>query len=164
MKGRFWRAPFHRGFYTATPVAKTLVVNRVQQWNLYLAALRSQLLGYARLRSAQLGIAAPADSGVSPNQKKYESVVPAIASSIRGREFQISGNEQYGKYLKEHPDALKAMGLSLQQAPTILNYINGKRSIIQIRNSACGELDEDISLEAVAAYLELLKSVGWVTY
>ena len=59
---------------------------------------------------------------------------------------------------------MKSIGLTAQQAGTILNYVNGKRSIIDIRRAVAGEINEDLPLEKVVAYLELLKSVQWVTF
>jgi hypothetical protein len=44
------------------------------------------------------------------------------------------------------------------------NYVNGKRSIAEIHNAVAGELDEDVLLAGVVAYLELLKTVSWVAF
>ena len=62
------------------------------------------------------------------------------------------------------PDALKTLGLTSQQATSILNYVNGQRSILEIRNTVVGETARDVSLDAVAGYLELLKTVGWIAW
>lgn len=122
------------------------------------------MLGYARLKATQLGTVAPVEPGVSAMQKKYESLIPALAPSVKGREFQISANERYGNYMKDHPDALKSIGVTAPQAGTILNYINGKRSITEIRSAVAGELDEEVPLESVVAYLELLRTIQWVVF
>ena len=50
-------------------------------------------------------MAVPAD----PLEKKYTSVVPAIAKGIRGQQFTPTSSERYVASLKEHPDALKAL-------------------------------------------------------
>jgi hypothetical protein len=46
----------------------------------------------------------------------------------------------------------------------VLNSVNGNRSIAEIRNAVAGELDEDVSLTGVVAYLELLKKVSGVAF
>jgi hypothetical protein len=66
--------------------------------------------------------------------------------------------------MKEHPDALKALGLTPQQATSILNYVNGRRSIQKIRDTVVGEAGRDVTIDAVRGYLELLKTVGWVAW
>jgi ribosomal 50S subunit-associated protein YjgA (DUF615 family) len=65
--------------------------------------------------------------------------------------------------MKANPDALKKLGLTPQLANTLVNYVNGKRSVLRIRNCVVGETGRDVTLESVAAYIDVLKSVGWVT-
>ena len=150
--------------YSGSPAAKTLVNNRVQQWELYRTGLHNQVLGYGRVRAAQLSVGAPAEPALDAAQKKYESVVPALESSVKGKLFNPGTNEQYSKYIKENPDVLKTLGLTGQQPATVLNYVNGKRSVLEIRNDVSAELDEDVSLDAVVKFLELLRSVKWVSF
>ncbi len=150
--------------YTGSAVAKAAVADRIQQWLLYRAALRSQVMGYARLKAAQLGGQAPEEPSAGAVERKYQAIRPVIASSVQGREFQLTANEAYSRHLKEHPDALKSMGMTTQQAAAVLNYVDGKRSIAEIRNAGAGELDEEVSLAGVVAYLELLKKVSWVAF
>jgi hypothetical protein len=46
----------------------------------------------------------------------------------------------------------------------VLNYVNGRRSIVSIRNAVVAETGQDVSLSAVAGYLDVLKTVRWVAY
>ena len=150
--------------YTGTPEARAVVDRRVRQWELYRAGLGAQVLGYAKLKAEALGAAAPSRPVADPAAKKYETVVPAIHPDIRGREFSLNTWERYTQYMKEHPDALKALGLTPPQASAILNWVNGRRSIALIRRNVSAERGEDVPLAAVAGYLEVLKTVGWVAY
>jgi aminopeptidase YwaD len=150
--------------FTASPAAKRLLAGRIQQWEFYRGGLRSQVLGTASVKATDLGIAALSTPVSSPLEKKYQAVIPALAPAVRGQLFQLSAHEPYSKYLKEHPEALKMMGLTSQQANVILNYVNGKRSIAEIWNAASAELNEDLSLESVFKYLDLLKTVQWVAF
>jgi hypothetical protein len=173
--------------YTATPAAKTVVNNKVQQWELYRAGLKGQMIGFARLRAGQL---APTSIGQAPTsvgqgfspargkqprkplaepaltaaEKKYDAVVPVLDPSVKGREFALNSFEKYSAYMKANPDALKKLGLTPQLANTLVNYVNGKRSVLRIRNCVVGETGRDVTLESVAAYIDVLKSVGWVTW
>jgi hypothetical protein len=153
-----------REIYTGSVAAQRLVDNRIQQWELYRNGLHSQIMSSAQTRAAQLNTVLPKVLDLSALQKKYQGIKPAIAPSIRGREFVVNRNEKYIQHQKEHPDWLKTLGLTGQQAMTILNYVNGKRSITEIRDDVAAELDEDVSLEGVAGYLELLRSFGWLAY
>ncbi len=83
---------------------------------------------------------------------------------MKGQLFQLTACEPYSKYVKEHDDALKSMGLTPQQAGILLNYVNGRLSIVEIRNAAVGELNQDLPLESVAAYMGLLRSVQWMVF
>jgi aminopeptidase YwaD len=169
------------GIYSGSPAARTAIDNKVQQWELYRAGLKAQVSGFAKLRQSQLVPTAaqstqkkpvgrgsnPAVSGsgrtasaVSPAAK----LIPALDPSVRGREFSLASFANYAKYIKENPDALKKLGLTPQQANTIGNYISGKRSVLKIRNCVVGETGRDVALDAVAGYIEMLKSVGWVVY
>ena len=150
--------------YTGTPAARKMLGNRIQQWELYRTALKNQVLEYAKIKAADLGIPVPAPPVASALERKYQAIVPALAPPVRGRLFQLSAHEPYAQYIKEHPEALKSMGLTARQAATILNYVNGRRSMSEIRGAVSGEINEDLTLENVAAYLELLKTVQWIVY
>jgi len=101
---------------------------------------------------------------MTPAERKYDAIVPAIAPGIRGKEFSLQTYEKYTEHLKANPDALKKIGLAPGLTGRVLNYVNGKRSVLRIRNCVIGETGQDVTLDAVAAYLGLLKAVGWVQY
>jgi len=150
--------------YTASPAATTLLANRITQWALYRTALRSQLDGYAKVRAAQLGLKAVPLPVIDPLEKKYAAVVPAIDPGVKGREFSLQANERYAALIKASPDTLKTLGLTPPLASTVLNYVNGRRSIVSIRNAVVAETGQDVPLSAVAGYLDVLKAVRWVAY
>jgi aminopeptidase YwaD len=160
---------------TGSEAAKRAVENKVQQWELYRAGLRQQMAGFARLRQAQLAPAAgralrpaepprPAKPKPGAGPGSSAAAIPALAAAVKGLEFSLQSWPKYAAYMKEHPDALKALGLTPQQATSILNYVNGRRSIQKIRDTVVGETGRDLTTDAVRGYLELLKTVGWVTW
>jgi len=150
--------------YTGTAAAQKMLANRIQQWEMYRHGLWAQVIGYAKVKAAELGIDAPSLPAASALEKKYQAVVPVLARAVRGQLFQLSAHEPYTRYIKEHPEALKTTGLNAQQAAAVLNYVNGRRSVSEIRAAANGELNEEIRLESVMAYLELLRTVQWVEF
>jgi hypothetical protein len=160
---------------TGSEAAKRAVENKVQQWELYRSGLRQQIAGFARLRQAQLpssgvgrGFPPPTGYGgpaVARSAKAGSpAVVPALSPAVKGLEFSLQSWPKYSAYMKEHPEALKALGLTSQQATSILNYVNGRRSIQKIRDTVVGETGRDVTIDAVRGYLEMLKTVGWVTW
>lgn len=153
-----------RDIYSGSQTAKIVVANRVEQWELYRKALKDQVLGYAWIRAAQLGVKLPFEPRMDRLGREYESVVPAIHPSVRGKEFSLSGSQRYRQYLTDHPEVLQEIGVGRSAAGMVLNYINGKRSVTAIRNCVAAETGQDVSIESVVAYLELLKAIEWITY
>jgi aminopeptidase YwaD len=150
--------------YSGTAAAKRILANRVRQWELYRTALRSQVLGYAGVKAAQLGVKGPLEPAVDPASKQYDGVVPAIHPDVKGREFALNAHDSYTAYLKAHPDALESLGLTPATAGAVLNYVNGRRSVTLIRRNVVAETGQDVTLAGVAGYLEILRTAGWVTY
>lgn len=148
---------------TGSPEALATVSDRVRQWELYGQGLRAQVQGSTASRAKRLGTAAPAEPQADALRARYARIFPAIAPEAKGKEFTVSRFEPYVKYLKEHQDALKAVGLNSGQISAVLNFVNGRNSITEIRDDASAELDVDLPLQAVAAYLELLAAVGYIT-
>jgi len=149
--------------FSGSAAARAAVDGKVRQWELYRGALRSQVLEYAKYRAAQLNVQIP-EPGPEQLSRKWETLTPAIAPSVKGRQFDLAAHEKYSQYMKEHPDAMKSLGLSRRQADTVLNYVNGKRSIAQIATCVAADLDEEVPLRGIVGYLELLRSVGWLVF
>ncbi len=106
-------------------------------------------------------LCAPA-GGLCGDQAQCRRIIPAIAPAVKGRQFNLAASEQYSRYMKEHPDAIKQLGVSSRQQTAILNYVNGKRSIARIAVCVAGELDEDVPIQGVLGYVELLEAAGWL--
>jgi hypothetical protein len=157
---------------TGSDAARRTIENKVQQWELYRVGLKQQVAGFARLRQTQLSPAAgqaPARSASPAKASKAQRSVapaftPALAPEVKGKEFSLQAWPKYSAYLKEHPDALKALGLTPQLASSILNYVNGRRPVQKIRDTVVGETGREVTVDAVRGYLEILKTVGWVTW
>jgi hypothetical protein len=147
--------------FSTSAVARAAVDGKVRQWELYRDALRSQVLEYAKYRAAQLNVQIPEPEQLPP---KWESLTPGIAPGVKGRQFDLTADEKYSQHMQEHPDAMKSLELSRRQADTILNYVNGKRSIAEIATCVAADLDEEVPLQGMVGYLELLRSVGWLVF
>jgi len=150
------------GIASGTPAAGAAVSDRIRQWELYGEALKSHVLGYSAVRAKSLGVKPPAAPRPETLRAKYAKVFPAFSPEAKGKEFTLGRFAPYQKYLKDHPEALKGIGLNPAQASALLNFTNGRNSIADIRDDASAELDADLSLQAVAAYLELLAATGYI--
>jgi hypothetical protein len=148
--------------FTGSPTAREAVDAKARQWELYATTLRDQVVHYAATRAAALGV--PARTPAAERPSAVQGTVPRIAPAVRGREFDLSAGERYQKYVRQQPGAAKAVTLSRRQTTAVLNYVNGLRSIAQIRDCVAADLDEDLPLVHVAAYLELLRAAGCVVY
>jgi hypothetical protein len=147
---------------TGSPAARRSVADRIRQWELYGQGLKAQVLGYAALKARQLGTAAPSEPKADAVRAKYAKIVPAIAPAVKGRELSLGRFGPYMKYMKDHPDALKGVILPAQAQSMLLNFVNGRNSIAAIRDDASAELDLDLPLPSVAAYLEVLAAAGYL--
>jgi hypothetical protein len=88
--------------------------------------------------------------------------VPALAPGIRGQEFYLTRFDRMETYLQEHPDAVDQLGLSRNQTTQILNFINGERSVGEIRDRVAAWTGEPLTVDQVKGYLDILEAVGWV--
>ena len=150
--------------YTESPSAKTMVSNRIKQWELYAESLETQILKYASLKANQLKAAIPKKTKMSGLEKKYDKVFPAIHPDVKNKEFSLTSYKRYTEFIEASPKAVEETKLTRTQTRAVLNYVNGRRSLTKIRNCLAAETGKEISLEGVAAYLEILKSVDWIVY
>jgi hypothetical protein len=153
-----------RDIYSGSEKAERLVDNRIKQWNYYLEAVHGQILKYAELKAAQLGIKAPKRPALSKTEAQYAKVIPSIHPDVKEKEFNLEGGDKFEKYQEDNPEALEEMGLDRGQRRAILNFINGERSVTKIRNSVIAETDKDLDFESLNKYLELLKTLERITY
>ena len=65
---------------------------------------------------------------------------------------------------RSHPGAITDLKLTPQLGNAIVNYVNGKRSAVAIRNGVAAETGQDVSIDNVVGYLELPHTVKWVTW
>ena len=141
-----------------------MVSNRIQQWDFYRSGIIEQIFGFARLRADQLNVSAPRERGPNRLERRNNTVIPVISASARAQEFSLTGSERYRTYMEANPDALQETGLNRSQTRLILNYVNGERSVTMIRNYISAESGQDIPLEGVVSYLEMLREMDWVEY
>ena len=153
-----------REIYSGSPEAKIKLNNHIQQWNLYTKSLKSQIIGYAKIKAKQLKVKAPKEDKPSAREKKYSKIVPSIHPDVKGKEFRLTRSSGYRAYLEEYPDFLKDLKLNRSQTSAVLNFINGKRSITTIRNRVTAETDRELSFETLVGYLDVLKLLNLINY
>jgi hypothetical protein len=152
-----------REVYSGSDKARALVAAEVRQWELYGASLERQVREFAAYRAAAVKIKAPAVRPVTAEERRAGAAVPAFAPGIRGREFSLDGSERYRKYAEAHPEAVKGLKLTPPQRRVALNYIDGRRTLLEIRRSVEAETGTEIAVKDLAAYVDFLKVVGWIS-
>jgi hypothetical protein len=98
----------------------------------------------------------------SAEGREYANVVPRISEAVRGREFNMGRYEPAQRWFQEHPGALPELGLSRTQTTQILNFVDGSRSVVEIRNRVAAWTGEPLEVQQVADYLGILAEFGWV--
>lgn len=151
-----------RAIYTGTERARTMVDDRIAQWEGYRDALRTHVVEYAGRRAQSLGRPAPGPSEPTAEEQRYALVVPALHPEVRGTEFSLNASSRYRAYMEAHPAAFADLGLSSAQTRQILNFVNGRRSIAEISSRVTTATDEDLDMTRVARYLSVLEAAGWV--
>ena len=134
----------------------------MQQWELYRAGLKAQVAGYAKVKGyapPRAGKAAKPDRAGEPRARDGSGV---RRRRSRGSSSRSTRSRRGPRTSKEHPDALKALGLTPQLANSILNYVNGTRTAATIRNYVAAETGQDVPLESVLGCLDLLRQIKWL--
>ena len=151
-----------RGVYTGSAEARAAVSTHIKQWEITGASLDRQIREFAASRAAALGTKMPSVRSASTEEKRAGAAVPALAADIRGKEFSLEASERYKNYVKDHPDAAKELKLSGAHRRSVLNFIDGKRTLAVIRRWAEAETGAEIEMKDLTLYIAFLKAVGWL--
>jgi hypothetical protein len=148
--------------FTGSETAKQLLSNRLEFWITYRESLRKYITKCSQHKASQLDAAELHEHRPDDQEKKYAQIFPSLHSDVRGKEFSLERSSLYRNYIKDDPLALNKVGLGRAQQRAILNYINGKRSISQIRMCVTAETGRILSFKKLAAYLKILEEIGWI--
>ena len=151
-----------REVYSGSEKAKALVAAHARQWELYGASLERQVREFAALRAAALETKAPAVRTAPAEERRAGAAVPALADGIKGREFSLEQSERYRKYAEARPDAVKGLKLNMSQRRAVLNYIDGRRTLAEIRRFVEAETGTEMAFADLAAYVDILRAVDWI--
>jgi hypothetical protein len=150
-----------REVYTGSPEAIAAVDDRLAQWRLYHDAVSDQIVGAASVRAGRLGVQAPQPPVPGPAESRF-LLVPDLADDVRRQQFSLTRTDAYQAYMEEHPDILEEIGLDRRQTSQILNFIDGERSVVEIRNRVAALTGDELRSQQVWDYLQLLEAVGWI--
>ena len=153
-----------RAISTGSRTAQAAVGDRGWQMEFYQEALQEQVLAYARRRAASLGVGAPMAPPPSSREAELERIVPRLTREVYGRLFSLNESEAYRDWVEAHPTGLRETGLSSSHQRAVLNFLDGSRSVVRIRDNVAAQTRQSVDLEAVLAYLEILREVGWVEW
>ncbi len=151
-----------RDIYSGTDQAEHLIQSHLKQWSLYGEMLKDQVLDYGRFRAQQLKTDVPKEPEPNEMEKEYSTVIPSIHEDVKGQVFYYERTDSYQEFTKKNPDYLKNLKLSRMQQRTIVNFIDGKRSVTEIKNSVESETGADVDIEKLISYMEFLESIGWI--
>ena len=153
-----------REIFSGSAQSVEMLEGKLKQWSAYQDKLVTQILDYGQIVSSHLNIDPPWLPKLTPEELAYEGIIPSIHADLRGKEFNLERSKTYRDYVKNYPDTVKRLGLNRIQKRSILNFINGKRSILKIRGCVQGDTRQDLKLDRLVRYLDILKGMGWITY
>jgi aminopeptidase YwaD len=153
-----------REVYTGSPAAEAAVAERIAQWSAYHDGLRSQVAAFARARADRLGVRNLRRPAADRRRRELEGVVPDLSPAVRGQEFSLGSFPPMQAFSQTGRERIQALGLDRSEEREIPNWIDGRRSIAEIRDRVAARTGRATSLEGVAGYLAILKDVGWVVW
>ena len=140
------------------------IEDRIKQWEYYGEGLEEQILKYGTLRASQLDIEVPIKPELTDEEIQYSKVFPDFHGDVKGVEFNLERTDKYREYVKENADMVKKLKLNRYQQRPIQNFINGERSVTEIRNAVIADTGIDLPFKRLVGYLEMLKELNWVEY
>jgi aminopeptidase YwaD len=144
--------------------AREAIGARAGLWTFYGGQLRDLLDKAVEARAGQLRVPPPAPPSPTGLERRWDAVHPSLAGKVKAREFRLEQSAAYRDYVQNHPQALKDLSLSFAQRRALLDYVNGRRSILTIHDRAESETDTDIPLEQAGSFFEILRTIGWLEY
>jgi aminopeptidase YwaD len=153
-----------REIFSGSDSAMESIEDRIEQWKYYGEGLEDQILKYGVLRATRLGVEAPIKPEITDEEVGYSKVFPDFHGDVKGVEFSLERTERYREYVKENADVVKTLKLNRSHQRSIQNFINGKRSVTEIRNALLAETGTDLSFERLMGYLNMLKELNWITF
>jgi hypothetical protein len=138
--------------------------DRIKQWEYYGEGIEEQILNYGAVRASKLNVEAPIKPVLTDAEVKYSKVIPDYHGDVKGVEFYLERTDRFREYTKKNKDAMKKLRLDRNQQRSIQNFINGKRSVTEIRNAVQADTGSDLSFERLLGYLEMLTELNWVEY
>jgi len=147
-----------REIYTGSSESHAMVSREAEEWAGYGNAMREFLLHAFVTGGGDPRLGASS----SMEDQEFDRVVPRLADGIRGQEFSLGQFDGMVSFSRTHPQAVSELGLSRVQTTQILNFVNGERSVLTIRNRVAALTGEGLLGSQVVAYLEVLRDVGWV--
>jgi hypothetical protein len=140
------------------------IEDRIKQWEFYGEGIEDQILRYGALKATEFEIDAPVKPEPTDEEIQYSKVVPDFHGDVKGVEFYLERTDRYREYIKENPDVLKKVKMNRLHQSSIQNFINGKRSVTDIRKAVLAQTGANLSFERIMGYLEMLKKLNWITF
>jgi hypothetical protein len=144
--------------HTGGPEASGQVDAEIASWGAYGEAFQTFLREVASARAGRiLELPGPGDQDAA-----YDRRVPRLADEVRGQVFRMGEFPPAQEFLQANPGVLAESGLGNAQTRAVESFINGRRSVLAIRDRVVGATGQDISVEQVARHLEILEEIGWI--
>jgi hypothetical protein len=140
------------------------IESRIKQWKFYGEGLEEQILKYGALRAANLEVEVPVKPELTDEEIQYSKIFPDYHGDVKGIEFYLERTDRYRDYIKKKRDVIKKLKMNRLQQQSIQNFINGERSVTEIRDAVLAEISLDLPLERLTGYLEMLKELNWITF
>jgi hypothetical protein len=150
--------------YSGSKNAQIVLGNKVAQWELYRNALINQVSEFGKIKARQLGSPAPVINKPTAAEKRYQTIIPALHPDVKGKKFNINSDTNISEFILNNSGhgGTRIAG-DRNASGLVLKYLNGIRSVTEIKNCVNAETGQNFTIEEIAGYIGLLKEIGWVS-
>lgn len=149
--------------YSGSEEARVILGSKIAQWNLYKTALYNQISEFGRIKAKELNASVPAINKQTAAERRYLTIIPVLHPAVKGKKFNISSESNLNEFLEKN-SAHKGVVIARDRTVSglVLKYINGKRSVTDIKNSVNAETGRTFSVEEIASYIDILREIEWI--
>lgn len=150
--------------YSGSKTAQIVLGNKVAQWELYRNALINQVSEFGKIKARQLGSPAPVLNKPTAAEKRYQAIIPALHPDVKGKKFNINSDTNISEFIRNNSGhgGTRIAG-DRNASGLVLKYLNGIRSVTEIKNCVNAETGQNFTVGEIADYISLLKEIGWVS-
>jgi len=123
----------------------------------------NQISEFGKIKAKQLNTSAPVINRQTAAERRYLTIIPILHPEVKGKKFNIGSDSNLNEFL-ENNSTHKGVTIAKDRTASglVLKYINGKRSVTDIKNCINAETGRTYGVEEIASYIDILREIEWI--